>query len=138
VNDEHLAAFRSGCSEFVEQDLVIHVRSCDACTTTMLESQLFTTWMLARIADRERLFALAEPGTAALRFTEFRLCEDCGAEIFGTRQLDERGAFWANRLDNRLHSCKDFLGVPEVVGAWSRSKRRPGSTGQSKGWGKRS
>lgn len=135
VTDEHLDALQAACAEFVERDLVLHVKGCDTCTATMLKSgSLFSTWTIARITDWERLIALAEPGAAAHRFTTYRPCEVCGAEIYGTRMPGQRGPFWANRLDHRLHSCADFRRTPVVVELWRSTPGSRRGGGRAKGW----
>jgi hypothetical protein len=126
LKEEHIAALRDGCGDFTEDDLVLHIKACDTCTRTVLLSGLFPTRSIVRMVALERMYAVAEPGRAALRFTTFRPCESCGAEIYGTRQPGRAGPFWANRLDNRLHACADFRKLPNVVEAWAHNR--------SKGW----
>jgi len=87
---------------------------------------LFTEQTILRTFALERVYSTAAPGTAALRFTDFRPCPGCGTEIYGTRQPGRRGPFWANRTDNRLHSCVDSREGPNVVEAWAKNR--------SKGW----
>ena len=133
--DERRAALKAGCAEYAKDESIAHTKNCDSCAKTMVDSDLFGVPEILRFASLERVYRVAEPGTAGLRFSDYRPCDDCGAEIYGTRQLGEQGAFWANRLDNRLHSCTDFQGAPDVVEPWTpQPKNRTSRDRRSKGW----
>lgn len=63
ITKEQLATLRHFCTDLSEKDLVSHVKSCDTCTRTVLQSRRFSTWTAARITDKERLRAITEKKT---------------------------------------------------------------------------
>jgi hypothetical protein len=126
LTDRRLRALRSGCPDFDEDDVVVHVRSCDACTSTILAPSVgFAPEVIARMADPDRLEKLTgRPMPPHGRYTKDVPCPGCGGEIFGTFQPGGRGVYWANVLNGDPHDCTESRERPVEVDPWLVARRR--------------